>query len=397
MIMPARRLRTVSPCLSSVSAKNSPLTAFGLCVILHVNDPGNDNNSTMVTAMNRQRATIKQVASEAGVSIQTVSRVLNDLPHVAPDTRERVLAVIDRLQYRPSTLARSLIQRRSMMLGVITAGLSYIGPSRTLSGITAQADAMGYDLLLHELPTFGTEQIEPFLDTMVARQIDGIILAVPEIGDNHRWLLERLPDLHVPLVFLTMAPQPDLPIVSVDNFLGGRLATEHLLGQGYQRIGHIAGPLTWWEAQQRKAGWADALTAAGLEVNDAMWVEGNWSSKSGELAAYQLMDRFQDMDAVFVANDQMALSLMAVARRRGRTVSDDLGVVGFDGMPEAAYFCPSLTTVHQDLHQLGCQAVRQLVGVIDAQRSSNNHQEHQAIWIEPQLIVRESSTKRLVS
>jgi LacI family transcriptional regulator len=253
---------------------------------------------------------------------------------------------------------------------------------------------MGYDLLLHELPTFGTEEIEPFLNTMVARQIDGIILAVPEIGDNHRWLLEQLPDLHVPLVFLTMHPQMGLPIVSVDNYKGGRLATEHLLAQGYRRIGHITGPLTWWEAQQRKAGWADALAAAGLAVSDAMWIEGNWSSKSGELAAYQLMDRFQDMDAVFVANDQMALSLMAVARRRGRRVPDDLGVVGFDGMPEAAYFCPSLTTVHQDLHQLGCQAVRQLVGVIESLRTADNHQEHQAVWIEPQLIVRESSIFR---
>ncbi len=351
----------------------------------------------MVTTMNRQRTTIKQVASEAGVSIQTVSRVLNDLPHVAPDTRERVLGVIERLQYRPSTLARSLIQRRSLMLGVITAGLSHIGPSRTLSGITAQAGAMGYDLLLHELPTFDTAEIEPFLDTILARQIDGIIVAVPEIGDNRQWLLPQLPDLHVPLVLLTMHPQPGLPIVSMDNYKGGRLATEHLLAQGYRRIGHVAGPLTWWEAQQRKAGWADALAAAGLAVSDAMWIEGNWSSKSGELAAYQLLDRYPDLDAVFAANDQMALSLMAVARRRGRSVPGDLAVVGFDGMPEAAYFCPSLTTVQQDLHQLGCQAVRQLVGVIESLRSSDNHQEFQVVWIEPQLIVRESSAARLAA
>ena len=109
--------------------------------------------------------------------------------------------------------------------------------------------------------------------------------------------MQQLPDLHVPLVFLTMHPQPGLPIVSVDNHKGGRLATEHLLAQGYRRIGHIAGPLSWWEAQQRKAGWADALGAAGLAVDDSMWVEGNWSSKSGELAAYQLLDRYPDMDA----------------------------------------------------------------------------------------------------
>ena len=136
--------------------------------------------------MSPRRVTIKQVAVEAGVSIQTVSRVLNDLPHVAPETRQRVLEVSQRLQSRPSSLARSLIQQRSMMLGVVTAGLSYIGPSRTLSGITAQADAMGYDLLLHELPAFDTVDVEPFINTMLSRQIDGVIWAVPEIGDNRQ-------------------------------------------------------------------------------------------------------------------------------------------------------------------------------------------------------------------
>ena len=209
--------------------------------------------------MTKKRITIKEVAREAGVSIQTVSRVLNELPHVAPETRDRVLQIIDRLQYKPSSLARSLIQQRSMMLGVVTAGLSYIGPSRTLSGITAQADAMGYDLLLHELPAYETADVEPFLNTMLSRQIDGVIWAVPEIGDNRRWLLEQVPDLNIPLVFLTMHPQAGLSIVSVDNYSGARLATEHLLQQGYRHIGHIAGPLAWWESQQRKAGWSDAL------------------------------------------------------------------------------------------------------------------------------------------
>ena len=247
--------------------------------------------------MTKKRITIKEVAREAGVSIQTVSRVLNDLPHVAPETRDRVLQIIDRLQYKPSSLARSLIQQRSMMLGVVTAGLSYIGPSRTLSGITAQADAMGYDLLLHELPAYDTADVEPFLNTMLSRQIDGVIWAVPEIGDNRRWLLEQVPDLTLPLVFLTMHPQAGLSIVSVDNYSGARLATEHLLQQGYRHIGHIAGPLAWWESQQRKAGWSDALAAAGLPVLDAMWVEANWSSRSGENAAAQLLEQGPELNS----------------------------------------------------------------------------------------------------
>ena len=143
---------------------------------------------------------------------------------------------------------------------------------------------------------------------------------MPEIGDNRRWLLEQAPDLHVPLVFLTMHPLPGLSIVSVDNYFGARLATEHLVQQGYRHIGHIAGPLTWWESQQRKAGWNDALAAAGLPVNDAMSIEGNWSSRSGENAAAQLFEQYPAMDAVFAANDQMALSSITVARRAGRGV-----------------------------------------------------------------------------
>ena len=214
-----------------------------------------------------------------------------------------------------------------------------------------------------------TADVEPFLNTMLSRQIDGVIWAVPEIGDNRRWLLEQVPDLHIPLVFLTMHPLPGLSIVSVDNYSGARLATEHLLQQGYHHIGHIAGPLAWWELQQRKAGWSDALAAAGLPVLDAMWVEGNWSSRSGENAAAQLLEQYPAMDAVFAANDQMALSLIAVARRMGRAVPDSLAVVGFDGIAELAYFSPPLTTVQQDLHQLGARAVQQLVSIVEAQRS----------------------------
>lgn len=343
-------------------------------------------------ATNHRRVTIKQVATEAGVSIQTVSRVLNDLPHVAPETRQRVLEVIDRLQYRPSTLARSLIHQRSAMLGVVTAGLSYIGPSRTLNGIAAEVDRLGYELLLHELPTFSSAATGPILNAMLARQVDGIIWAVPEVAGNRQWLLERWPAIQVPVVFLTMHPAAGLPVVSVDNYRGGRLATSHLVEQGYRRIGHVAGPLSWWEAEQRLAAWRDVLSEAGLPVHGDMWVEGNWSSRSGELAAQQLLAQCPDLEAVFVANDQMALSLAHVAARQGRTIPGDLAVVGFDNLPESAYFHPPLTTVHQDLHRLGCRAVETVVGLIEAESTLDRlPATSQAILIEPELIVRQST------
>lgn len=338
-----------------------------------------------------KRVTIKQVAKEAGVSTQTVSRVINDRPDVASETRRRVLAVIDCLGYQPSALARSLIRRRSYALGVVTAGLKYIGPSHTLSGITGQAEAMGYSLLLKELSRFDTDDVEPILNGLLARQVDGIIWAVSEVGNNRDRLQNRLPGLPVPIIFLTMQPRVGLSVVAVDNYAGGRLATEHLLEQGYRHIGHIAGPLGWWEARQRKAGWQDALSEAGLPAGDHQWAEGDWSSESGERAIHQLLDQYPDMDAIFVANDQMALAVLQMACRRGLRVPEDWAVVGFDGIPETGYFYPPLTTVHQDLYQLGCTAVQQVIHMIEASRESEQGYDQTTAWLRPQLIVRESS------
>jgi len=339
----------------------------------------------------RQRVTIKQVAREAGVSIQTVSRVINERPDVAPETRQRVQEVIERLGYQPSALARSLIRQRSFTLGVVTAGLVYFGPSRALNGITGQAEEMGYTLLLKELPDFDTNDVKPLLDSLLARQVDGIIWAVPEVGDNRDWINDRLPELPVPLIFLTMQKRIGLSIVSIDNYRGGRMAMEHLLEQGYRHIGHISGPLDWWEARQRKEGWQDALSEAGIRTSERHWVEGTWSSASGVRGICQLMDQYPEMDAVFVGNDQMALGVMHVACQKGIQVPQDLAVVGFDNIPEAAYFWPPLTTVHQDLNKLGCTAVRELVEIIETTRREKVDVEPKAGLLQPELIVRGST------
>lgn len=333
----------------------------------------------------RKRVNIKQVAQEAGVSTQTVSRVLNDRPDVAPATRQKVLEVIDRLDYRPSALARSLIRQRSQTLGVVTSGLVYLGPSRTLKGIAQQTEALGYSILLKELPRFDTGEVEPILNALLARQVDGIIWAVAEVGNNRAWLKSRLPDLSIPMVFLTMHAHPGLTIVSVDNFLGGRLATEHLLAQGYGHIGHISGPPNWWETQQRRAGWAAALTQAGRTAGEQQVVAGNWSPESGYQAIAQLLAQYPVMEAVFVANDQMALGVLQFAARQGRRVPADLAVVGFDNMPESAFFWPPLTTVQQNLYDLGHTAVKQVVKMIEGE------QQPETLWLKPELIVRESS------
>jgi LacI family transcriptional regulator len=338
-----------------------------------------------------KRVTIRDVAAAAGVSHQTVSRVINDRPDVAEETRRRVWQVIEELRYQPSAIARSLIQQRSFTLGVVIAGLNYVGPSRTINGITKQAEEMGYTLLLKELPRFDTNDIQPLLNSLRARQVDGIIWAVPEVGSNRDWLQSQPPEFPIPMIFLTMQTRPDLYIVSVNNYTGGRMATEHLLEQGYRHIGHISGPLDWWETRQRKAGWQDALFEAGIQVADHHWESGNWLSASGVQAIRTLLDSYPEMEAVFVANDQMALGVLQVACEKGLQVPQDLAVVGFDGIPEAAYYWPPLTTVYQDQQKLGCTAVRELVRIIEASQQDKVVIEPETISLQPELIVRESS------
>jgi len=339
------------------------------------------------------RATIKEVASAAGVSTQTVSRVINERPDVSPGTRKRVQDVIDELGYQPSALARSLIRQRSHTLGVVTAGLSYIGPSRTLSGIASAAEKAGYALLLKELPRFDDNMIEPIFQALLSHHVDGIIWAVSEVGENLSWVNKSQPDIGIPIVFITMESQSDTSIVSIDNHLGGRMAVSHLFDQGYRHIGHISGPLDWWEARQRMAGWQDAIRERGLEVNSKYWTEGNWSSESGAQAVERLLTQYPEMDAIFIANDQMALSALLTLREKGLRVPQDIGIVGFDNIPESAYFLPPLTTIHQDQYEVARVAMNEIIKIIESNRHGGEPVDTRTIVLPPTLIVRQSSQR----
>jgi LacI family transcriptional regulator len=340
-----------------------------------------------------KRATIKHVANAAGVSTQTVSRVINDRPDVSPETRERIQQIIADLDYRPSALARSLIQQRSFTLGVVTAGLKFIGPSRTLNGITSKAEELNYGLLLEELPRFDTENIKPLLQNLIAHHVDGIVWAVPEVGDNRRWVDEILKDVPVPVVFLTMQPRAGVTTVSIDNYSGGVLATQHLLSKGYRKIGHISGPLDWWEARQRKQAWQETMAKAGIKVGDRQAAEANWSSSSGEPAFEQLLQSYPEMEAVFVANDQMSLAVLQTAHRKGIKIPGDLAVVGFDNIVESGFFWPALTTINHEQYELGCRAIQELVSQIEALQR-NEKIEPLNILLSTELVVRETTGSR---
>jgi DNA-binding LacI/PurR family transcriptional regulator len=329
----------------------------------------------------------------AGVSTQTVSRVINERPDVSPETRLRVQEVIKALSYQPSALARSLISQRSHTLGVVTAGLRHIGPSRTLSGITSAAEDTGYSLLLKELPDYDTEDITPIFQAFLSRRVDGIIWAVPEVGENRKWVNHPPADIDIPLVYISMETRENLSIVSVDNYLGGRMAMSHLMEQGCRKIGHISGPLDWWEARQRMAAWKDSLSEAGLEASERCCVEGTWSSASGALAIELLFHQYPEMDAIFVANDQMALSVMKFFVEKKIRVPEDIAIVGFDNISESAFFFPPLTTVQQDQRLVAKLAVEEAIKIIEADWQGSEPVKPRAIILPPTLIVRRSSLR----
>lgn len=349
--------------------------------------------------MARKRSvTIKEVAKAAGVSTQTVSRVLNNRPDVAPETYRRVQEVIKEIGYAPNILARSLSQGRSYTLGIVAYGLDYFGPSRVLTGIEQQANELGYSISLNLLHHPDTDNVNYILNGLLAHQVAGIIWAIPEIGDNRAWVQAPLPDSEVPVVLVSgMAGPTSLPLVGIDNRAIGRMATEHLLAGGFHSIGIITGPPAWWEAQERQQGWCEALDEHGIAAENRFVAVGDWSPTSGERGLRQLLDQNPAIDAVFVSNDQMALGALHAAHRLGLRVPEDLSIAGVDNIPESAHFWPPLTTVRQRLREAGARSVQMLVQAIGGvPQGSQDEPVSNVTLLKSELVIR-ASTRPTVS
>ena len=343
-----------------------------------------------MTIQRLQKVTIKDIAKMCNISTQTVSRVINNRPDVSPDTRDAVEKAIAEMGYQPSALARSLVQQRSYTLGVIIAGLKYIGVSQTLSGITEQCEASGYALLIKELPRFDTPDIVPVIEALIAHQVEGIIFAAPELNENVKIAQAQLPPFCPPIIFMKSQATPNYTTVSVDNYGGARQAVEYLLSLGRRKIGLITGPLEWIEARQRRQGWEHALRTAGESGFEEHWTQGNWSSTSGESAFAELIQKYPEMDAVFASNDQMALGVLHYTNAHGIRVPGDLAVIGFDGLSETACYTPSLTTVTHPLRELGILAVTTLLDQIDG---NGPRYSGKALVLKTELLLRDSTPK----
>ena len=307
------------------------------------------------------RVTIKDVAALCGVSTQTVSRVLNKRPDVAPDTRERIEGAIATLGYSPSAVARTLVARRSNAIGVLLAGMGYTGTVSTLRGIIDESANLGLTVLIAELPEGDSlDDPRPAVAALVERHVDGIIMSVPAVGHAVDRIKAVLPDRHEPVVFVKAGVSDTHSSVLVDNAAAVEEVVDHLVSIGRSRIGHISGPANWHEARDRRNGWERALNRHGLDADPGLCEEGDWSPHTGAAAMSALLDRIPDLDAVVAANDGMALGAMHTLRDRGLRIPEDIAVTGFDDIEEAAWFAPPLTSVAQPLAEMGRQAVRRL-------------------------------------
>lgn len=331
-------------------------------------------------AEKHRRATLHDVAQLAGVSHQTVSRVVNAHPSVAAATRARVLDAIRRLDYVPNRVAQSLATRRTKTVGIIGYGTGHYGPSQMVANVEASLQGRGYALLYASVPDLSDDVLREQIASLRNQLVDGLVLVTPA-GGGH--LMQASDGIRLPFVMIDAMLGEHVPSVVVHQHHGALLATRHLIEAGHCAIAEITGPLDWSGARQRHDGWLSTLEEAGLTPGAS--VEGAWTAASGYRAAQQLLGQGARFTALFVGNDQMALGALRALREGGLRIPEEVSVVGFDDIPEAAYFEPPLTTVRQDFATLGQQAVDLLLARMDAPDAPT----HQRV-LYPQLIERAS-------
>ena len=334
----------------------------------------------MTTETPRGRApSIRDVARLAGVSHQTVSRVINDSPSLRAETRQRVLDVMEQVQYRPNRAARALVTSRSRTIGVLTAQSSQYGPASSIAAIESAAREAGYLVTTTNLPSSDEAAIQVALGHLVDQAVEGLVVVAPQV--RVREVIASM-SLDVPYVTMQSDGLGDAHDLSVDQIAGARLATRHLLDLGHRDIYHLAGPQDWVEAEARMRGFLDAMSAADAPTTAP--ILGDWTAEFGFYAGREML-RLRDFTAIFSSNDQMALGLIHAVRDAGLDVPGDVSIVGFDDIPEAAHFWPPLTTVRQDFAEVGRRCVALL---LDGMGDTGDRYRG---TIMPELVVRAST------
>ena len=330
---------------------------------------------------NRETATIQDVAAAAGVSVSTVSRVLNEKDDVAPETYAKVKAIIDEMGYASNLAARSMRSRTTNVMGLIAPDVSDPFSIEVMKGVNRAIATLDYDLIVYttgdnrtNAPADQQRQYVALLNNSIT---DGVIVVTPSATD-----------------FPTDAPvvavdphhaSPDLPAVIATNRLGALSAVEYLIGLGHRRIGFIGGRTDLESAARRKQGYSDALKQAGIPVGPLLIQDGDFTTDTAMVCARKLLNLPKRPTAIFAANDQSAIGVIKAAAEAGLSIPDDLSVVGFDNIPEAAYLQPALTTVDQFISEMGYAATMILVKLVQGKTLESNRHK-----IPTKLVIRDS-------
>lgn len=321
------------------------------------------------------------VARLAGVSQKTVSRVINNAPHVRPDMRAKVLAAIDELGYRPNVAAQALARNRTHVIGMLALGTILHGPARRVFSIEQAARRHGYGLALASLPDLEPLTIQTAVDFLLSRGVEGLVVEIP--SHTIPVDLTGLGDLPVVTSGDRIAGTLHQAIVDVDQFAAAHEVTDHLLGLGHDTVWHVAGPRDWNAATTRMDGWRSALRAAGRRVPRVLY--GDWSPRSGYVQGQKLATR-DDVTAIFSSNDHMAMGIMRALVEAGRAIPGEISVVGFDDVPEAEFQIIPLSTVSMDADEVAEQALAELVAMIEGSAAPDREIRFQA-----SLAIRSSS------
>lgn len=319
------------------------------------------------------------VARLAGVSHQTVSRVINGSASIRPETKARVEQAISELGYRPNTAARALVTRRSGVIGIVGSNSALYGPSSIQRSVEEAARAAGYFSSMVPLAEVTREALADALDHLARQSVEAIVMIAAQ---EDALAVAHAADSGVPMIVVEGDLSGRGLSVGVDQIDGARQATRHLISLGHRAIDHIAGPRTWTEARGRRIGYEEAMRDAGLEVRESP--VGDWTPARGYAIGCELARR-SDATAVFVANDQMAIGVLHAFARNGLRVPEDVSVVGFDDLPESAYLNPALTTVRQDFKAVGQRAIELVIATLDGATLDVS-------LLAPELIIRESTS-----
>ncbi len=334
----------------------------------------------MVTPAERHTAPVMtDVARLAGVSHQTVSRVINNHPSVREGTRQRVQEAIDQLGYRRNLVARQLATGRGRALGLISVDTAHVGPASTIFAIAEASRQRGYFVNFAALTEIDVMHMREAIDYLKDSSVDAIIVIAPV-----RAAVEALRDLDagIPVIRIGKSAATLEAGLYVDNVEGARMATRHLLELGHRHVHHVSGPPDWVEADARLRGWRAELDSR--SINAPTVVAGDWSAEAGYRAGLELAQN-PDVTAVFAANDQMALGVMRGLEDAGRRVPHDVSVVGFDDVPDAAFFGPALTTITQDFAEIGRRSVDAVLALVQG----DDLPSHEPV--QPQLTIRGST------